>query len=155
MHKPHWYRLTNYLKETDYIKNGTTIPFLFGAYRRLGYKIQSIEDLLNEILASPAPVLPVIEFCNEIKFHVLQLEPHDKVKRDGQMHKDLSIQGIGKHRLVVSYNANLGRDLKAVVKSLQHQYQKHINECNYSWNKGERRWDKFTANEEMLIDHVR
>ena len=153
MQQPHWYLLTRYLKKIGYINNGLTIPYLYGAYNRLGYSLNTIEDLLNEILKTPAPFLPVIEKCDIIKHDVLQLETGKEVKKKG---KDRSMvysdQG---NTLVISYNTNLGTSVKQVAIALSGLYLARIKAQDFSWNNNIKDWQQFTDFDKDCIDRIK
>lgn len=152
MAKAHWYILTKYLKKTGEIKTGLTIPYLYGAYKRLGYDINSIEDLLKEILSTNTEELPVIEKCDLIKFDVVKLETKVSVNRNRK--KEVRITGKGyPNEIVISYNTNLGRDLAKVSVSLEALYQKYIDDQTYTWY--EKKWHKFGETEYKIIDSLK
>ena len=150
----HWYTLTRHLKKAGTIKNGLTIPYLYGAYQHLGYNITSIEDLLTEILNAPAPFIPVIERCDDIKWDVLQLETEKDINkyRDGQAR---IYDENGNNFFVVSYNTNLGNTLKNVANALSGLYQKQIRDRDYSWNNEIKRWQKLSPSEIESINRIR
>lgn len=154
MLNPYWYTLIRYLKRIGTIENGLTIPYLYGAYRRLGIEINSIEYLLNEILNSPAPFLPVIERCDIIHKDVLQLEMAKEVKKNRKDQVQIFSEN-GDNILVISYNTKLGNTVKQVSNALSGLYQKQIDKENYSWNNDIEDWQKFTDFDKECIDRIK
>lgn len=150
---PHWYILTRSLIKIGYIDNGLTIPYLYGAYCRLGYKINSIEDLLNQILSSPVPFLPVIEKCDIIKQDVLQLETEKEVNKKGKDRSKVFAQNG--NILGISYNTNLGTTVKQVANALAGLYQARIKNQDYSWNNETKEWQQFTDFDKKCIDRIK
>ena len=118
----------------------------------MGYDINSIEDLLKEILSTNTEELPVIEKCDLIKFDVVKLETKVSVNRNRK--KEVRITGKGyPNEIVISYNTNLGRDLAKVSVSLEALYQKYIDDQTYTWY--EKKWHKFGETEYKIIDSLK
>lgn len=105
MIKPYWRILTKRLINDGTTKTGLTIPYLFGAYRILGYKVNSIRDLLNYILDSHATDFPVIEKCDIIQHDVIKLEARNIANRDRKKEFQQSHKQTG-NKLFASYNTN-------------------------------------------------
>ena len=86
MIEPYWSILTKKLKENGTITTGLTIPYFFGAYRILGYKVDTIRDLLMHILNSRATDFPVIEKCDKIQHDIIKLVLDNEIVLDNQKH---------------------------------------------------------------------
>lgn len=139
MPKAHWSLLTKSLIEKGKITTGLTIPYLYGSYKRLGYEIGTIEDLLEEITKVRSDDIPIIEKCDKIKFDVVK--PESKTLANKSRKKDDWVK-IDDYPmpLIISYNTNLGKEKKKIANSLKALYQIFIDAETYSWNQVKGEW---------------
>jgi len=154
MIKPYWSILTKRLKKDGTIKTGLTIPYLFGAYRILGFELNNIRDLLNYILDSQATDFPVIEKCDIIQHDVIKLEARNVANRDRKKEFQESNKQTG-NKLFASYNTNLGNSFEKVCAELSARYLDRIKEEKFSWSQKDTIWKKFEPGEIEIIQSVK
>ena len=154
MNKPHWCLLISLMQKRGIIKTGLTIPYLYGAYKRLGYDINRIEDLLIAMCSASSKEVPVIGKCDVIHFDVVK--PVEKALMHKSYSKDTKIAVDGQEKkLIISVTTRLGGDLKRVCTSLEALYQQRIDDEEYSYNLKENRWKKFSEGDYEMIDSVK
>lgn len=154
LNKPYWSILTNLLIKREEITTGLTIPYLFGAYKILGYQLKDIKELLTTILNSTAKEYPVIQKCDKIKFDVIKLTAKEVANRYEKSYLRIPSDKT-KNILFRSYNTQLGNDLDKISVSLSALYQNPINEEKFSWSQGEKIWKSFEPSEIKLIQSIK
>ena len=154
MIKPYWSILTKKLIEKGTITTGLTIPYLFGAYRILGYEVNNIRDLLNHISDSHATDFPVIEKCDKILHDVIILEARNISNRDRKKEFQEFNEQTG-NKMFVSYNTNLGNSIEKVCAELSARYGDLIKEEKFSWNQAAEKWNKFQPEEIAFIESIK
>lgn len=154
MNKPYWNILIKRLKADKTITTGVTIPYLYGAYRILGFQHNSIHDLLNLILDSRSQDFPVIERCDVILHDVVKLEEKNIANRNRRNEFKLSNRKT-ENSIFVSYNCNLGNTDKKVIAGLITKYQTQIDNEQFSWNNKGGIWREFNQLEIDVIAGIK
>ena len=148
MGNPSWYRLIKLLLSDGTIKNGITIPYLFGAYKLLGYDIQNIKQLLEIMINEPADEFALIEKCDMILQDVIKLQSKRTVHKNKEVKHKLP-NADKTNYLLISYNTNLGETIDRVGTRLTSLYETPVNKKKYSYKK--KNWQEFDDTETKKI----
>lgn len=123
---------------------GLTIPFIVGALaldnesRKL-----TISELLSTIVKNDESEV-MLRFCNEIREFILTVDPNFLLGKPYIKHLE-----FGKLLVVPERNLKGLDELKHIIISLEIDYEKYINEANYSKRNDD--WLGFDKDDENFI----
>jgi len=139
------------------ISTGLTIPFIFGAYEKLGQPFNDINHLIETIIEARTGQFPVLQRCDVIGRHIIMLEDKSVCNRSSYNYsKEYSLENsAGEKVLFIDRNSwSLGRTIERVCSNLNAEYADPILGKRFSWDNKSKKWRKFEDGEIGLIESV-
>lgn len=137
------------IRQKEIGKRGLTIPFIIGSKKYYNGEIDTIEELINDILNSKSQIV-YYTYCATLKKLIFELYEPDKPNSfPGRFPK--SKNNIQKKFKQNKHCYDDGETIEDIISKLNGYYKKHIDESRFSITEYDERFREYEESDKRFI----